>query len=118
MKVHFCKYVHIKWITLYIWFNNLKVLASVVLLCCSFVIRVELGRGLSWRGQGAGRLGQGAAGGGGGEVLPMSSGLHGQQGPGARWCPVGLVEASLEMGEEVLCICRLLKTAKTSFVSD
>lgn len=24
VKVLFCKYVHIKWITLYIWFNNLK----------------------------------------------------------------------------------------------
>lgn len=26
VKVLFCKYVHIKWITLYIWFNNLNIL--------------------------------------------------------------------------------------------
>lgn len=26
VKVHFCKYVHIKWIILYIWFNKLNIL--------------------------------------------------------------------------------------------
>lgn len=39
VKVLFCKYVHIKWITLYIWFNNLNILVFFLHvipfnLCC------------------------------------------------------------------------------------